>query len=458
MTELSLATLLEELTGEPVPFADKVPDIERLSIEDADGLGHSQLNEVLLMSGLDRVTQAFFAYLVDGSTSYTPGMTIASLESFEKGVQRFRKTALLVYGNVKFAFKNFSTNTADLEAEVEGRSPKDTALFAQRHSPIIPVNPIDPDDTFLTGYLIERELTERLAHDPEDAEAKALWTRREQIVSHAIRNQEAYLASDHLDVYIATSMRAKHEFVSIGRLVASIFEHGVLKDLKLRYFDPTQAYCSNRIDKGLSEALMLKRAACTIYLAQESDTLGKDSELASTLAQGKPVVAFVPQVDEDYLDGHFEALRKAEPTKRETELLLDQLRVFEPDAVWVDEKVREWCCSPDSASIEELTARVRSQIRTRYDNRAKTLIDTHPLGIQVNLGSGVANGVLVVRSVDDCAKVVRGIVTSTLQFDLQETPDYTALKERISGCIFRVMTKHKMLTNTFWNFYLRTVE
>jgi hypothetical protein len=121
MAKLSLATLLEQLTGEPIPFADKVPEIERIG--NTGELGHSQLNEVLLMSGLDRVTPAFFAYLVDGSTEYTSGMTIASLRSFEQGVQRFRKTALLVYGNVKFAFKNFSTNTADLEAEVEGRSP-----------------------------------------------------------------------------------------------------------------------------------------------------------------------------------------------------------------------------------------------------------------------------------------------------------------------------------------------
>jgi hypothetical protein len=456
MAKLSLATLLEQLTGEPIPFADKVPEIERIG--NTGELGHSQLNEVLLMSGLDRVTPAFFAYLVDGSTEYTSGMTIASLRSFEQGVQRFRKTALLVYGNVKFAFKNFSTNTADLEAEVEGRSPKDTKLFSQRHSPMVPVEPIDPDDTYLTGYLIERELTERLTRDPGDAEAKALSIRHKEIVSRANKNQEAYLASDHLDVYVATSMRARHEFVSIGRLVASIFGHDELKDLKLRYFDPTQAYCPNRIDKGLSEALMLKRAACTIYLAQESDTLGKDSELASTLAQGKPVVAFVPGVDEDYLNGHFDALRKAEPGKSEIDLLLDQLRVFEPDAVWVDEQVRKWCCNPETAPIEELRTRVRSQIRRRYDTRARTLIDTHPLGIQVNLGSGVANGVLVVRSVDDCAKVVRGIVTSTLEFDVEETPDCIALKERISGCIFRVMTKHKMLTNSFWNFYLRTMD
>src|SRR5205085_11019375 len=72
-----------------------------------------------------------------------------------------------------------------------------------------------------------------------------------------------------------------------------------LRALKLRYFDPTQSDCTSRIDKGLVEALMLKRASCTVYLVQESDTLGKDSELASTLAQGKPVIAFVPSLDVD---------------------------------------------------------------------------------------------------------------------------------------------------------------
>ena len=67
--------------------------------------------------------------------------------------------------------------------------------------------------------------------------------------------------------------------------------------LKLRYFDPTQSLCENRIDKGLVEGLMLKRASCTIYMAQEIDTMGKDSELAATLAQRKPVIAYVPYID-----------------------------------------------------------------------------------------------------------------------------------------------------------------
>ena len=67
-------------------------------------------------------------------------------------------------------------------------------------------------------------------------------------------------------------------------------------NLKLRYFDPTQSHLDFRIDKGLIEGLMLKRAACTVYMVQETDTFGKDSELASTLAQGKPVIAFIPHI------------------------------------------------------------------------------------------------------------------------------------------------------------------
>ena len=43
---------------------------------------------------------------------------------------------------------------------------------------------------------------------------------------------------------------------------------------------------------------MLKRAKCTIYLAGETETLGKDSELAATLAQGKTVIAYVPSLED----------------------------------------------------------------------------------------------------------------------------------------------------------------
>jgi hypothetical protein len=203
---------------------------------------------------------------------------------------------------------------------------------------------------------------------------------------------------------------------------------------------------------------MLKRATCTIYLAQESDTLGKDSELASTLAQGKPVVAFVPEATPEFITRHLEDQREANPESSETELLLDQLRVFAPALAWQDATVRQWCSDVGPIDAAALKSTLADAMRKQYDTRARTLRESHPLGIQVNLNTGVANGVLVVRSVEQCAQLVRRIVTARLEFDLEETDGFTALRERVSGCIFRVMTSDEMLTNTFWNFYLDPAE
>lgn len=59
---------------------------------------------------------------------------------------------------------------------------------------------------------------------------------------------------------------------------------------------------------------------------------------------------------------------------------------------------------------------------------------------------------------DDCARLMRAIVTRNLELDLEELRHYTVLREQISDSIFRVMTADAMLTNTFWNFYLDPAE
>ena len=126
-----------------------------------------------------------------------------------------------------------------------------------------------------------------------------------EAIKKGVFNTRVYLTSDYMDVYVATSMREELDFHNVFDLCEAVFSRPKIKKLNLRYFDPTQSYHRNRIAKGLIEGLMLKRAKCTIYAAQESDSLGKDSELAATLAQGKPVIAFIPKYnprDEKYLE------------------------------------------------------------------------------------------------------------------------------------------------------------
>jgi len=287
---------------------------------------------------------------------------------------------------------------------------------------------------------------------------------QEEIVRRGKRNHAAYLTSDHLDVYVATSMRRRHEFLQIHDWTTEIFRQSVLSDLNLRYFDPTQAYCDDRIDKGLAEALMLKRAKCTLYLLQESDTLGKDSELASTLAQGKPVIAFIPEGSAREAERLLKLLKRAYPGRAERDLLLDQLRILDAEAPWDVEQseIRQWIERPEGVDDKVLWKRFTGKLAARYDKRAETLKNHHPLGIQVDLSTGVANGVLVVRRETDCAKLIAQIATQRLQFDLEpESPDhpgYLLLRERISDSIFRVRTGDEKLSNSFWNFYLQSTD
>jgi hypothetical protein len=97
-------------------------------------------------------------------------------------------------------------------------------------------------------------------------------------------------------------------------------------------------------------------------------------------------------------------------------------------------------------------------IADHYESRAKTLKEVHPLGIQVNLTSGVANGVLVVRNANSCAKLIYSILMNDMKFKIEYKFDrkekYIYLREVISNSIFRVKTGDKLLDNSFWNFYV----
>jgi hypothetical protein len=457
-----LQKVLEDLTGQRIPLPRTIPKaaVTVLAGGKSRGLGYSQFNELLLYLGYDRVSHAFFQYLVDRTTEYKSRASISTLSQFRAGVDEFRKVALLFFGNVKYAFKNLSRDASFLRDHLTRFDPRREQNFKDRHDQVLPPEMIDGEDTYYLGYVIQEDLRARLRATPKDKALLAEEAKRVEIVERGKRNQDAYLVSDHLDVYIATSMRERHEYLMVYNTTRAIFSHRSLKNLKVRYFDPTQAYCIDRIDKGLAEGLMLKRAKCTIYFAQESDTFGKDSELASTLAQGKPVIAYVPSPASDAAQT---LLNEVVPAGRDfAQPLLRLLRLYEPESAWADVQVRNWVEKPTGIDRGKGIARLQVAMEKQFKKRNSLLREVHPLGIQVNLKTGVANGVLVVNTIEQCAKLVRALLLRELQFFLKaETKngsEYLFLKETISDSIFRVVSGDTMLTNAFWNFYLNPSE
>jgi transcriptional regulator with XRE-family HTH domain len=342
--------------------------------------------------------------------------------------------------------------------------------------------------------IIEREAA-RLAPKSDDE-----ISRMEQTQRKAMENLAYYLASDFIDVYVATSMRSDADFVSVNSFVKSLFSHEQIKPLKLRHFNPTQSWIDDRIAKGLVEALMLRRAAATIYMAQKSDTFGKDSEASVALGQGKPVIVYVPRLN--FPDGatDTETLFKKSKgelidllTPREREdvdetvdeqaifgkVLNTALMKFDEGQLallaqnhwadfdlfeelhripishradyrrWLDEATRTGASSISIGDFKDSIVGVFVSNAIAFERRAKLFREIHPLALQVILSSGVLNGILVVRTVEQCAEILSRLIKNDLQLDFTKDERNYRLVEKLTGSTIRVISRHRLLLNAF---------
>ena len=182
-------------------------------------------------------------------------------------------------------------------------------------------------------------------------------------------------------------MRRRDDFLNLTKTCRRLFERNDLRKLNIRYFDPTMSAAECHEDKGLIECLMVKCSKATLYFAGESDSFGKDAEIAMSMSLGKPVVILCQNTDKG--------------KQRE--------RVFK---------------------------------------------EIHPLSRLINFETGVANGAMVTRDVETAALLLERLFDNRMEYDLDQKGDgYFRLKERLTGSVVRLQTNHRLLRETFWNYY-----
>jgi hypothetical protein len=396
-----------------------IPDVAELR------LNRELFNRLMLSAGQSIVTPHFFNYFFKN---------VKTIEDFEAAVKRYRIKAMWLYGNFRFALKRLAfSSKVEFEKRIAKTEPIPETTYTERE-PFEDIEPIARNDLDLLGYLtgsnLENayetlvalrdaadlaEVRKRIPRDNQERimkvvrqygiearpEFEALTkagistlaeklgevkkdVEKRQVAARIVgkRNTHRYLSLPELDVYVATSMRETEDFVSQSEFIQKVFSDPQVADLKLRYFDPTLSFADDRISKGLIEMLMLKRAKVTIYSAGKEETLGKDSELASTLAQGKAVIAYVPD-----------------------------------------------------------------------ERRFKTFRDNHPLGLQIDVNTGVAHGIIVVRSPEQCAKMLRRVMLRTRTFDIRHENNNYQLVEQETGSVVRVVSDDPYLTHAFWTYF-----
>ena len=446
----ALLTQLELMAGQRSHLGEAFDRCINVDAFEKGSIGVSQMNELLLTAGFDRITEDFFMFLCKGRPAeYADGTRIQGVRDLETKVDKLRKYGALKYGNFKFAFKRWSQMSyAHLEGDLFELLPPRTRYYATRTKPLEALETIPLEDLYLLGYI-----SGTAGSNPSERVTRA----REM----GKRNLRKYLTFDHMDVYVATSMRKYRDYISVGAFIGKVFDHCIIRKLKLRHFDPTQVYSEDRFCKGLVESLMLKRAKCCIYCVQETDTLGKDSELATMLAQGKPVIAWVPKVEDtnSYAEELIANSRSENPDDP-LQVLRRYLAATFPDRILSNLGLL-------TSGLEQALAEEIAELsKDRFDERARLLLESHPLAMQVDLKTGVAHGVIVVRKEEDCADILYRLLQRELEFGIEEIEpseaefargDYTktyVLREKTTGSPYRVVLGDAQLTNSFWSFYL----
>jgi hypothetical protein len=296
----------------------------------------------------------------------TRGHMLQRLDQLGWGLYRFYVDALLYFGNIRTAYQTLRSMTAeDLEQFFKSKRLDPKAM--QDRGPPLTLSSIPKDDRYLISEMAcksygalqgsSAEMRDALIATYRDHQqsgggrisirsllegtyAKAHYADRQQQLlfsademlndevgseqdletryariaesftsarNGALRNTQLYLSMvDELDVYVATSMRTREDFRSMAASCEQIFGDKRLKDLNVRYFDPTLSAADGHEDKGLIECLMVKCAKALVYFAGEKESYGKDAEAAMALSQGKPVIFLCNQAQRSrfYRDVH----------------------------------------------------------------------------------------------------------------------------------------------------------
>jgi hypothetical protein len=561
-----------ELTGRQASLLDHCATDQLVALDRAQclfrshptpGQAHAQVNALLVFYGERPITKKFFE-------KYLGVDAFKHLASFLRNLRVFQADAMRLYGNFRRAFTRMS-RVDDLDAELEplvrknierycGRSPFDTIkeINADRLAELgyIAAQKIETQNRerlelsdalralakdveaeghaalhnlaekklrrlrsllrkFESALVLEHSLFATLDHETLLLEAERVAPEKKDLVrigqtqEEGLRNLGVYLSEPFMDVYVATSMRENADFQSVNNFVRNLFAINEVAELNLRFFNPTQSWIADRVSKGLVEALMLRRATVTVYMAQKGDTFGKDSEASVALGQGKAVVVYVPRLyyaesgidseklfkmDDHRLDERLHALtvhldeevdkkEKARLVLREelTRLTDDQFKRIiwqhwadfdltaeakevnnehlRASVVAVIKRIAE-ATSTDRLGDISVDAPVRAELVDRviaacakFESRADTFREIHPLALQVIVRSGVVNGIFVTRSVQDCGRLVRGIIENTLEYDVEVDETNYRLMERVTRSTIRVASRHRLLTFAFWTQY-----
>jgi hypothetical protein len=459
--------------GSPIVFNR----IEELS--NGTRLNYTQLNQLFIISELNGVNQEFFNYywltsppnhpynvtkVIGYNESYIKSNEIISIEHLKWGFYRLYIDSFLYFGNITLGFYQLSNKSGNNLTSFFDSKRFDTDYFVER-GPMIKPTDIYIDDRYLISemacknyeadYESEANLIRYLIEQYKIAVSKG--TKRISVTNLLKKN---YLNEEDKDdtkfqnptlFDIATS-EIKEEIIEseddIKRIVEPIAKRFVLA--RKTALDNTHYYLSIISDLD-------------IYVATSMRTKQHFDDMAKTC---KDIF--------EHFDLRNYHLRYFDPTlgaakSHEDKGLIECLMVRcakilvyssgETDSYGKDAEAA-MALSSGKPVIFYCPPKSNGD-----DSRYKIAKNIHPLTKLIDFKTGVANGAIIVKSINDVVALLKRIINNDMEYYIDkkkstkvEDDGYFMLVEKLSECFVRIQTNDTILSKSFWNYFERHIK
>ncbi len=246
--------------------------------------------DVLSRMTKEQLVQQFEKFRIDTKQIKARGRTLEFEEIDKEDRYLISEMACKTFATTKTEaeFVDFVVNSYKKATNQGIKNPLFKDILSGKYIPDIPTQmSIFNDDSDVSEVGSEKEAKEK---------ANDLAKRFLAAHQKALANTNRYLSlCNDLDVYVATSMRTKKNFIEMANFCENVFTLLKKDGIILRYFDPTISAAESHEDKGLIECLMVKSARILVYASGDRDSYGKDAEAAMALSLGKPTIFYCPE-------------------------------------------------------------------------------------------------------------------------------------------------------------------
>lgn len=437
-------TLLE---GQPVP-ADFGPTVDKLFTDNNAVLDCERVNILLNLCHVSPLSQAFFDFYF--------GKPVRSVDTLVKSITRFIKDGLWHFGSIELAYEKLRTlENINEYFESHEFSMKE---FSSR-LPWRLIEDIPAEDRGYLGYVSGQ----RPFHEQE------LMSLAEAVVQELENNPKEYSGIDKQDIRDKVFQRLAHTHPELKGKHEEISKLSSLKELDLfsdKSLEKNRAILHSAKDEV---ARLIDRVDRLREIGRQNQT-----HFVRNVGMIDVYVATSMRDDKEYRQ-MYEFVKNTFNSERVEKL---NLRYFDPTLCYcksrLDKGIIECLlvrsakvtiyCAQDGDTFgkdSELAATlcqgkpaiVYVPEGEEHDRRAMIFKEFHPLGLQVGIYDGVARGVIVVRTPEECATILSEILTNSLQTDISFEESGVVLRERRTKSVVRVCSGWRDLSHAFWQNY-----